>query len=58
MISTWIVQFKTGYELTDNERFRIRERMEEELSRLAARASACRVRLHFILRPLTVRDPR
>jgi hypothetical protein len=36
MISSWIVEFKTGYELRDGELERIRERIAEELQELAA----------------------
>jgi hypothetical protein len=36
MISSWIVEFKTGYELKSGELERIRERIHEELRGLAA----------------------
>lgn len=59
MIATWIVQFKTGYELKDNERAYIRERIEQELAALAAEhiADVSVVQSHFIPGPLTVQEP-
>jgi hypothetical protein len=35
MIATWGIEFKTGYDLTDNDRYRIRERIAEALAGLA-----------------------
>lgn len=56
MISTWIVQFKTGYEIKDGELERIRERIAEELAGLAAEhmADMSVMQSHFIPGPLAV----
>lgn len=35
LISTWLVEFKTGYELSDNDLARIKERIAEEIESLA-----------------------
>jgi hypothetical protein len=35
LISSWQVEFKTGYDLTDNEIHRITERMAEVVKKLA-----------------------
>jgi hypothetical protein len=54
MISTWIVQFKTGYEIKDGELERIRERIAEELAGLAAEhmADMSVMQSHFVPGPL------
>lgn len=58
MIATWIVQFKTGYEIKDGELARIRERIAEELECLAAEhmADVSVQQFHFIPGPMTVKD--
>jgi hypothetical protein len=35
MRSTYLVEFQTGYELSDNERVRLQERIDENLRHLA-----------------------
>ena len=56
MISTWVVQFKTGYELKSGELERIRERIAEELACLAAEhmADVTVTQSHFIPGPMSV----
>ena len=56
MISSWIVQFKTGYEIKDGELARLRERIAEELACLAAEhmAEVSVQQSHFIPGPDSV----
>jgi len=56
MIATWVVEFKTGYDIKDGELGRIRERIAEELACLAAEhmADVTVKQSHFIPGPMSV----